>query len=121
MVFVDRGHRSRGLQAIEEVVALLRSGGSVISFSEGTRGDGRSLKRFKSGGFQAPLAADVQVVPVGILGTATIMPPRTLRLRPGKVQLRIGEPIDPTLLPKPTRQELAIHSQSRVASLLRGR
>jgi 1-acyl-sn-glycerol-3-phosphate acyltransferase len=118
MVFVERGHRGRGLEAIEQVSNLLSSGHSVLSFSEGTRGDGVTLGRFKSGGFAAPLATGSAVVPVAIFGTASIMPARRLSIRPGPVTVRIGSPLPTTDLPPEGRHAVATDAQSAVSGML---
>ncbi len=115
MVFVERGHRGKGLQAVERVTDLLREGKSVISFSEGTRGNGQQVNRFKSGGFRAPIAAGVPVVPVAIVGTSQAMPARSLALRPARVKVRIGAPIEVDASTE--RHRLAEATQQKVATM----
>ena len=120
MVFVERGHPGQGLEAIKQVSDLLSSGHSVLSFSEGTRGDGVVLGRFKSGGFAAPLATGASVVPVAIYGTAGIMPARRLSLRPGSVTVRIGSPLPTVDLSPDDRHTLAAETQKAVSEMLNG-
>jgi 1-acyl-sn-glycerol-3-phosphate acyltransferase len=72
-------------------VALLRVGRSVVVYPEGTRGGGAPA-RFHSGAFRLAAAAGVPVVPVGIAGTADLLPKHG-RLRRGRVTVRIGPPV----------------------------
>jgi 1-acyl-sn-glycerol-3-phosphate acyltransferase len=72
---------------------LLRAGHAVVVYPEGTRGDGEP-DRFRAGAFRLAEAAGVPVVPVGIVGTSRLLPKHG-RLRPGRVEVRIGDPVAP--------------------------
>jgi 1-acyl-sn-glycerol-3-phosphate acyltransferase len=84
-------------------VALLRSGRAVIVYPEGTRGQGGPAP-FHSGAFRLAEAAGVPVVPVGIAGTADLLPKHG-RLRRTRVTVRIGTPLPPD--PEAARAEVA--------------
>jgi 1-acyl-sn-glycerol-3-phosphate acyltransferase len=85
--------RSGGGSAdLAAAVTLLRAGRAVVVYPEGSRGDG-AVGRFHSGAFRLAAAAGVPVVPVGIAGTARLLPKRG-RLHPGPVAVRIGPPVD---------------------------
>ncbi len=71
--------------------ALLAAGRAVVVYPEGTRGDGPP-GRFHAGAFRLATAAGVPVVPVGIAGTAELLP-RHGRLRRRPVAVRIGTPV----------------------------
>lgn len=73
---------------------VLRSGGTVVIFPEGTRGTPQSpVGTFRSGALRLACDLDVPLVPVGISGTGQVLPKHG-RLRPEGVVLRVGEPLD---------------------------
>jgi 1-acyl-sn-glycerol-3-phosphate acyltransferase len=80
-----------GSADIAAAVALLQAGRAVIVYPEGTRGGGEPA-RFHAGAFRLATAAGVPVVPVGIAGTAALLPKHG-RLRRTRVTVRIGNPI----------------------------
>jgi 1-acyl-sn-glycerol-3-phosphate acyltransferase len=92
-----------GSTDLAAAVTLLRAGRAVVVYPEGSRGDG-AVGRFHSGAFRLAAAAGVPVVPVGIAGTACLLPKRG-RLRPGPVAVRIGRSVDAD--PEVARAEVA--------------
>lgn len=93
MIFVDRSRGVRALRNLARAAAQIREGASILVFPEGTRSkDGRILP-FKRGPFLMALEAGVPVVPVAIEGSGRVLPPGSLRLRPGEVRLALGQPI----------------------------
>ena len=71
--------------------ALLAAGRAVVVYPEGTRGDG-APGLFHTGAFRLAAAADVPAVPVGLAGTAELLPQHG-RLRRRPVAVRIGTPV----------------------------
>ena len=87
-------HRSHA-----DTAALLAAGRDVIIFPEGTRSrDGRTGD-FHRGAARLAAAAGVPLVPAGLSGTATLLPPggSARRLRRVSVIVRFGAPV--SLLP----------------------
>ena len=121
MVFVDRADRRKALASVSRAGALLAAGGSLVSFPEGSRAAPDGFGRFKTGGFAAVLDSgvhDVDVVPVAIVGAGRILPRDGFRVRPGKVEVRFGEPIPVTGLAHQDRAQLARRAEEAVAALL---
>jgi 1-acyl-sn-glycerol-3-phosphate acyltransferase len=78
----------RGRAGIDRAAALLDSGWSVLLFPEGTRAGGR----FRCGaGILA--ARGIAVVPVGITGTAEVLPKGRRMPRRAQVRIVFGEPM----------------------------
>ena len=74
---------------------LLAEGRDVIVFPEGTRSrDGRTGE-FRRGAARLAAAAGVPLVPVGISGTGSLLPPEGSgrRPRPAAIIVRVGAPI----------------------------
>jgi 1-acyl-sn-glycerol-3-phosphate acyltransferase len=120
MVFVDRRDLRGAKASVDRVAASLAAGASVVSFPEGTRsGDGR-VGRFKSGAFDAVLASGVEVLPVGIVGAGRVLPRGGFRVRPGRIEVRFGEPIATAGRKRSERTELATEIEAAVRRLVEG-
>ncbi len=95
-VFIDRSDRQQAIAAIEEAARQVRQGRPLIVFPEGTRSDGRAIRRFKKGGFHLATKAGVPLVPVGIRGTERVLPKGGLLVRGGQpVEVHVGVPLPP--------------------------
>ena len=64
-----------------------------ILFPEGTRSRTGTMKRFKAGVGMLTAGTNTQVIPCHLSGTFNAWPPTHRLPRPGKVRLRIGEPL----------------------------
>lgn len=93
---IDRQNREKALKSLNEAAEKIREGKSVITFPEGSRSKDGRVKPFKQGTFYLAIKAGVPIVPVSIIGSGEIMPKRSLRVRPGRVTLVIGRPIEVT-------------------------
>jgi 1-acyl-sn-glycerol-3-phosphate acyltransferase len=94
-VFVDRARHEAAREALAVAAEEVRRGDSLVVFPEGTRSSRREILPFKKGGFHLARAAGVPVVPVGIRGTADILPKHSGQLLPGRCEVHVGEPIAP--------------------------
>ncbi len=90
---LDRSDGRRALKTMEFAAQKIRNGVSVIIFPEGTRSMDGKLIPFKRGGFLLAARAGVPIVPFTINGSATVNPPKQLKISPGKITLRFGDPI----------------------------
>lgn len=92
---VDRQDRSRAREVFATAIGELQSGGSILFFPEGTRSPQGRLLPFQRGGFLLALKSGLAVVPVGIEGSYRVMPRSTWWVKPGRVRIRMGAPMDP--------------------------
>ncbi len=92
---MDRGGGKASLQSLNEAVGLLKSGGVLGIYPEGTRPPDDRLHRGRTGVARLVVAAHCQVLPVGVRGTREVQPIGKKMLRPFKTdEIRFGEPID---------------------------
>jgi 1-acyl-sn-glycerol-3-phosphate acyltransferase len=116
-VSVDRADRSSAGRTFQEAVARLRSGASILMFPEGTRGMTDVLLPFQRGGFLLALKIGLPIVPVGIRGSRAIQHRGSWAIRPGKVTITYGTPIDPAAYGLRRKGELTHEVRARIAEL----
>jgi len=90
---LDRSDGRRALKTMEAAAEKIRGGVSVVIFPEGTRSMDGNLLPFKRGGFLLAARAGVPVVPFTINGSARVNPPKQVKIKPGKITIRFGDPI----------------------------
>lgn len=92
---IDRGNNRKGMRDIQQAAEKVNQGESVLIFPEGTRNsDSRRLQDFHIGAFVLALKADRPVVPVIVQGTGQALPRGSYAVRPKKVIVRTGEPLN---------------------------
>jgi len=92
-VFIDRSNHSAAMASIKAAGSSIVDGTSVVFFPEGTRSRSGDLGRFKKGAFHFANQVGLPILPLTILGTRRILPPRSTDLRPGRARLIIHPPI----------------------------
>lgn len=85
--------RSRGQDALRETVEYLEKEAVVIIFPEGTRSPTGRLQRGHSGAAVLALKSGTPVLPAAIIGSHRCFPKHSRWIRPGKVKVRFGEPM----------------------------
>lgn len=83
-----------GTGSLREAARRLRHGFYVGVFPEGTRTSGGRLAELKPGFISLLRHSEVPVVPVGIAGGGAVLPRGAAVLRPGRVRVVFGEPLE---------------------------
>lgn len=120
MVFVDRSTRQRAADAVRELKTALGRGEWTVVFPEGTRSTDGVVGPFAAGSLAAAIAENADILPVAIAGSRRMLSKGGFRVRPSKIQVRIGEPISTNGLKQSDRFELAAITRGAVAELLAG-
>lgn len=93
-VFMDRNDIRQSISAINEGVAYLKEGHSLVIFPEGTRSRGDEVGEFKQGSFKLATKAGVPILPVTIKGSYKLFEEKHGKISPSKVEIVISPPID---------------------------
>jgi 1-acyl-sn-glycerol-3-phosphate acyltransferase len=90
----DRNGGRAAQAMLEAAVSHLRSGELFGIYPEGTRSPDGRLYRGRTGVGYLALHSGAPVIPVAMIGTSKILPPGHKLPRPGRIEIRIGEPIE---------------------------
>ena len=115
-VFIDRGDRDRAIRSLDRTIRKFRRGTSVVVFPEGMRSPDGSLLPFKKGAFMMALQAGVPIVPVSLRGGRAILPKGSLQVRPGRIEVVFGTPIETSEYEIERKDELIALTHERIAS-----
>lgn len=98
--------------------AMRESGVSMLVFPEGGRSESGELREFKDGAAYLAIKAQAPLAPVAIIGVRDILPMHSHHLRPGRLTLRIGDPIPTEGLTTADRADLTARLHAAVRALL---
>ena len=82
-----------GHESIDEALALLGAGWSVLVFPDGTRSRTSVMAPFRPGIGLLAVKSGRQVLPVRILGIGRVLPPGSVRPRRARVEVWFGAPL----------------------------
>lgn len=118
-ISIVRQDRAQAIQALDKAAELVRSDNSAIMiFPEGTRSADGRLKEFKKGAFMLALRTGLEIVPAAVIGSRGVQKKSDWRVRPGRIIVRFGEPIDTKTFDEAHREELTAVVHERIANLL---
>ncbi len=118
VVYVDRKKGVQHDSAMGAVKNILRRGGAVAVFPEGTRSTDGKLLPFKRGAFVMALDAQASILPVVIQGPRDLLPKHQLCVRSGTIRLWVGELISTKGLGTEARFELCEKARSIISNRL---
>ena len=93
-IMVDRSKGSEAMKSLDRAAKEVRSGGQVLLFAEGTRTRDGKLLPFKRGAFTLASKSGVPLIPVSINGSFKILPKGSFDIRPSRIEVIIGTPIE---------------------------
>lgn len=117
-IAIDRDDPRNAMKSIQEAIAAVQSGESVIVFAEGTRSKDGRLGLFKRGAFLLAARSKKPIIPIALIGAHSIMPKSGIFFKPGHTTLSIQEPF-PSLQQEDKQAEKilmeAVHESIRLA------
>lgn len=120
MIFIDRSNKNTAIVSMRKAGSKIKKGKSVMIFPEGTFDEVEGLLPFKKGAFHLAIHAGVDILPVAILGAPKVWPVNdNFKLKPGRVELRIGEPINTEGLALEAVSSLLEKTKVSIESLLK--
>jgi 1-acyl-sn-glycerol-3-phosphate acyltransferase len=114
---VIRGDARASLKSMSDGAKMMRDRGiSLLLFPEGGR-QIDSLRTFKEGSAYIAIKAGVPVVPIGLRRTREVWPMHSMVVKPGTVEVHVGEPIPTEGMTPRDRGALTELLQEKVAAL----
>jgi 1-acyl-sn-glycerol-3-phosphate acyltransferase len=114
---VARGDARASLKSMLDGARLIRERNvSVLLFPEGGRSE-KGLRPFIEGAAFIAIKAGIPIVPVGLVNTRGVLPMHSALLRPGKIEVHIGDPIDTAGMTPRDRSRLNQMLYEKVAEL----
>jgi 1-acyl-sn-glycerol-3-phosphate acyltransferase len=92
-VCIDQQKPTRSIAHIRSAVKSLQGGMPLVIFPEGGRTPDGEIKPFMPGAFYLAIKAQVDIVPVALVGTYELLPMNTYHIKSRPLEMRIGEPI----------------------------
>jgi 1-acyl-sn-glycerol-3-phosphate acyltransferase len=93
-VVVDRTSNESRKKSINYLKDVLTLGINILIFPEGTQNRTKEIMQpFKDGAFRIALDTQKPILPMVVVGAGKLMPPGTIRLRPGLIKIIVGPEI----------------------------
>jgi 1-acyl-sn-glycerol-3-phosphate acyltransferase len=93
-VIVDRSSGESRKKSMDKLKKILSGGTSILLFAEGTQNRSREvLQPFKDGAFRIAIDTQQPILPMVVVGAGPLMPPGTIRMKPGKVKIIVAPEI----------------------------
>jgi 1-acyl-sn-glycerol-3-phosphate acyltransferase len=116
---VARGDPRASLKTMSEGAKLIREREvSLLLFPEGGRSEKR-MRPFREGAAYIAIKAEVPAVPIGLVNTRGVLPMHSWVIRPGSIEVHVGDPIETVGMALHDRGRLNEELQQRVAELAR--
>ena len=92
-VCIDQQKPTNSIAAIRSAVKSLKGGMPLVIYPEGGRTPDGEIKPFLPGTFFLAIKAQVDIVPVALIGTYEMLPMDTYHIKSRPLEMRVGEPI----------------------------
>jgi 1-acyl-sn-glycerol-3-phosphate acyltransferase len=92
-ICIDQQNPARSVGSIRTALKGLQAGMPLVIFPEGGRTDNGQIKPFLPGAFFLAIKAQVDIVPVALVGTYELLPMDTYHIKCRPLEMRVGEPI----------------------------
>lgn len=92
-ICVDQQNPSRSIGSIRAALKSLKSGLPLVIFPEGGRTPDGDIKPFLAGALFLAIKAQVDIVPVALVGTYQLLPMNTYHIKCRPLEMRVGQPI----------------------------
>jgi 1-acyl-sn-glycerol-3-phosphate acyltransferase len=116
-ICIDQQNPSHSISSIRAALKGLKAGLPLVIFPEGGRTPDGEIKPFLPGAFFLAIKAQVDIVPVALVGTYELLPMDTYHIKCRPLEMRVGEPISTTGLTMRDMETLSAKVQKALEDL----
>jgi len=117
---IDRKNRRTAVKSFDLAADRIRKGNTIVIFPEEGRSRERTMRPFQRGAFLLAIRAEKTIVPVAVDSTYDVFPVGAKRVKPGRVTIRVGTPIETANLTLKAKETLLIQSRDQIETMLFG-
>ena len=117
-LFLNRENPREGLKTILQGIENIKNVISMCIFPEGTRNKTDEMMAFKEGSLKMAEKTGCLIIPVALTNTAEIFENHMPWIRPCKVVIEYGTPIDPKTLSREEQKHLGALCRDRIQEML---
>ncbi len=119
-VCVDQQNPSHSVGQIKSAVRTLKKGMPLVIFPEGGRTADGHIQPFLAGAFFMAIKANVDIVPIALIGTYELLPMDTFHIKSRPLEMRVGNPIPTSGLTLRNLEALSARVRQEVQELYDG-
>ena len=116
-VCINQQNPASSIGSIRSALKGLKAGLSLVIFPEGGRTPDGQIKPFLPGAFFLAIKAQVDIVPVALVGTYELLPMNTYHIKCRPLEMRVGQPIPTVGLKGHDMETLSARVQKAVEGL----
>ena len=118
---IDRKNRRTAVKSFDMAADRIRKGNTIVIFPEEGRSRTREMRPFQRGAFLLALKSQLPIVPIAVDGTFDVFRVGARKVTPGRVTVKITEPIPTAGMTLKGKEQLAVESRRRIELLLLGK
>lgn len=119
-ICIDQQNPAAAVGSIRKALKALKDGIPLVIFPEGGRTPDGEIKPFLGGAFFLAIKAEVDVIPVALVGTFELLPMDTYHIKCRPVEMRVGKPISTAGYTKDEMEKLSGKVQQAMERLYYG-
>jgi 1-acyl-sn-glycerol-3-phosphate acyltransferase len=116
-VCIDQQNPAHSISSIRAALKGIKAGLPLVIYPEGGRTPDGEIKPFLPGAFFLAIKAQVDIVPVALVGTYELLPMDTYHIKCRPLEMRVGEPISTVGLTMRDLEALSARVQAAVEDL----
>ncbi len=116
-ICIDQQNPAASIGSIRSALKSLKAGMPLVIYPEGGRTPDGQIKPFLPGAFFLAIKAQVDIVPIALVGTFELLPMNTYHIKSQPLEMRVGDPIPTTGLSGHDMEALSERVQKAVTAL----
>ncbi|HEY1462029.1 MAG TPA: lysophospholipid acyltransferase family protein [Terriglobales bacterium] len=118
-ICINQQQPARSVGNIRTALKALKAGAPLVIFPEGGRTPDGEIKAFLPGAFFFAIKAQVDIVPVALVGTYELLPMNTYHIKCRPLEMRFGDPIPTAGLTLRDMEQVSAKVQKELEALYR--